>query len=89
MCFIIGNTKYSLEHLDLYETLNQKETTKLDKSKFEDLIREMSKTNIKETLKTVHFRKDFYSRKRAQKTFDKYGFAVEVSESFKWPHSNK
>lgn len=72
--------KYKTHHLDLYMTCIQANSpTALNKNKLDKLLPMLAKTDLKNSLRTVHVRNCEYPPDELGKVFKSYGFNVEVT----------
>jgi hypothetical protein len=81
------NIDYRIESLDLYGTINPHDPDYLSVSQFKVLVRAMSATPLRASLKQFHVFNEAVERKEAQKVFDFYKFDVTVEANKRWAES--
>lgn len=69
---------YKIKRLDLFGSCHRSWSDHLTEKKLDKLIMVLSSTKLKDSLKTVHTKEDWFAAKHLQPIFDKYGFDVTV-----------
>lgn len=73
-----NSISYNIKSLDLFGSCHRSWSDHLTEKKLDKFIRALSETSLKESLKTIHTKEDWFSARNLQPIFDKYGFTVHV-----------
>jgi hypothetical protein len=77
--------EYKIISLDLFGSCHKSWSDHLTEKKLNKLVRQMALTNLKDSLKIVHTKEDWFSTKSLQPIFDNHGFKLTVHGDNKKP----
>lgn len=78
---------YSIKVLDLYETANIKEESKLNNKKIIAFAEALGKTSLKDCIERIHVKNSEYPIKDLEYVFQRFGFKTSICGDEKWPYS--